>query len=220
MKINKNLLTLLALFIICIKTTSYGKTNIVDKSIDEIIINTVDCNKVNIKKSDDDTFKFDYDEEYYTIKSKIDTNNKLIIDVTQIKQYNPFPIRKNDIYIPQNKSYNIKINSNSTGISVEDINSNLDIINIDGGTYLKLPNDFSSILNFDGDKSTCGVVIPNDIEGFKFTLDTSDSAIVLIPEWKYTKGNQQFEYSQGTNNALINIKGKNLNVRVSHGIEK
>lgn len=203
------------LFIVCLLNIScYAKT-ITNESINQVIINAVECNKVNIKKSDNSSFKFEYDKEYYKIESKVD-NNKLIIDVTQIKQYNPFPIRKNDIYIPVAQLDNIKINSNSAGISVEDIDTNLDITNVDGGTYLELPDNFSSTLNFDGENSTCGVVIDENIKGFDFTLDVDESKTVLPKQWKYKNDTKQFEYSQGTDISSINIKGKNLNVHITN----
>lgn len=188
-----------------------------DPALSDLRLSVNDCNII-VEFSTDGQYSYDYDTSKFIVdqstsrsttaitinpkskenakKASMDENQQPIFDMVHV-------------YIPKQSYGTVNISNESAGISLPELNANINYSDNAGAATITLPSDFNKTLNFASVKGAGTIALKENFTDFALTVESKESAF-SVPEGfpRHTAG-ALYEYRQGNGTAKIKVDIEN-----------
>lgn len=189
--------------IICTITPNLAYTS-TGTNIKNVELVLKDCN-ISLIKSDDTKFKYEYNRDIFNIVSSM-KENTIHINIDVVEGVTPELFDFITIYVPDKEYDNIHIKSNTAGLGLLEFNTNMNIDSNNSAIRLYIPEGFNKTISYNNIEGSSSIVFNKNTKDFKLNILSDASSISLPIEFpQIDKTVNNYEYSNGDENALINI---------------
>ncbi len=219
MQLIKKIISIILAFIFTLQggnTSTSANLEIETKnsSISNLKVLAEKCN-VYIGFSDNNEYTYDYDTSKFNVTT---TKNDSTIEIT-INPKTGASIDLMDgvaIYIPNQTYDTITAISEKAGLTLSEVNSNINLISNKGSTSLILPNNYDKIVNYTSISGSGGIKLNKDSTNYIISMKVSKSAVSIHEDFpQYIVGSSNYEYKNGDGTAKINIDIKSSSFTIN-----
>ncbi|ADO58139.1 hypothetical protein [Paenibacillus polymyxa] len=184
-----------------------SSSNAASNDVKNINLTAINCN-VTVTKTSASDFSYEYNKSLYTVTSTL-SGYTIYITVKGKGSVNGISDRVN-ILIPEKSYEKITVESTKAGVSLPELNTNLDITGVDGSSMsVRVPVGYSKAINYDNTKGSGSLTFSKGASDYTVTVKTTASALSVPAGWPLFRPNLTYNYINGAGKAKINITLEN-----------
>ena len=191
-------------------------------TVNNLNISVNNCNVV-FDFSTDGKYSYDYDNTKFTVtnttkdstteitinckdnydakKAYMDTSNNVVFDLVYI-------------YIPNQSYGTVTVINENAGVTLPELNSNINYTSNGDATNIALPGDYNKIINYTSVNGAGKIVLKESFNDFKISVKNLNSAVSLPKDFPSKTGSSTYEYTKGDGKAKINVDIQNCAFRI------
>lgn len=184
-----------------------------NSNIDVVTLNITDCPNVELNISNDEVFKYECYEQLYDIALSAN-GNELTLTFKQKSNSQHLVTGSMENYInislPNYPYKKIGINGNKSGITLDEINTNLEINNYDTALLVYIPQIFNGNISCASERGSIVTHFYGLTDNYTFTLKKDNNSSAYLPDefTDYQDNSKTYTFAKGNGNANIDFEIK------------
>ncbi|MCT4543170.1 MAG: hypothetical protein N4A63_06485 [Vallitalea sp.] len=212
----KFLVTSIGLILIILLISQVCYSNEIDNTtVDTIILKGKNCNIV-VEKSQNNSFQYNYNNKLFELITN-NEQNKLTITAKPKDNAKITWSDKINISIPNLTYKKVSVQNNKAGISLCEINTDINIVNNEGATSFYIPKGLNHNITYTSNKGSGAVTFCNGANNYSFNLSQNNSAIdIPFPDYAPMSSTYTYVAGDGSSQINMNITESSFAVRTSN----